>query len=108
MPIKPFVAASMVFSCLFALSSTIAAAAANPSDAEPAVEETTVNAAPLKRIQAPTSEAEADTESAMPAAAPRLRTGDRSGSATHRDARACLEKVGNTAIIQCAEKYRYR
>ncbi len=42
-----------------------------------------------------------------PRANVRLRAG-RPATERHADARACLDKGDNLAIIKCAEKYRYR
>jgi len=103
MPIQSVITAAVSVICILSISPAIAA-----NDEQFTVQETTPKTDNAKNAEELKTRPEelAMKKMAQPTAAVRVRGGQSRGN--HRDARACLSKASNTAIIKCAEKYRYR
>ena len=103
MPIQFIITAAVAVTCIFSMSPAIAAIGEHSI-----FRETILETDYAKSVQEPKTMLE---ESAMMTIAQttdavRVRVGHSRGN--HRDARACLNKASNSAIIKCSEKYRYR
>lgn len=92
MQIKSVITAAVAVTCIFSMSPAIAAIG------EHFIFQETI---PKTRPEEPAMMTIAQTTEAV-----RVRVGQSRGN--HRDARACLNRASNPAIIRCAEKYRYR
>ena len=103
MQIKSIISAAVAVTCIFSMSPAIAAHGEHFIFQETIPE--TDNA---KNAEEPKTKPEelAMKKIAQTTVAVRVRVGQSRGN--HRDARACLNKASNPAIIKCAEKYRYR
>jgi len=103
MQIKSIITAAVAVTCIFSMSAAIAA-----RDEHFTFQETIPKTDNAKSAEEPKTKPEelAMTKIAQTTVAVRVRVGRSRGN--HRDARACLNKASNPAIIKCAEKYRYR
>jgi hypothetical protein len=103
MQIKSVITAAVAVTCLFSMSPAIAALGEQFIFQETLpITDSAKNAEESKsRPEEPAMMKIAHTTAAV-----RVRVGQSRGN--HRDARACLNKASNPAIIKCAEKYRYR
>ena len=103
MQIKSIITAAVAVTCLFSMSPAIAA-----HGEQFFFQETIQETDNAKNAEEPKTKPEelAMKKIAQTTVAVRVRVGQSRGN--HRDARACLNKGSNPAIIKCAEKYRYR
>jgi hypothetical protein len=92
MQIKSIATVAVAVTCIFSMSPAIAAIGEHFILQETILE---------TRSEEPAMNKMAQTTTPV-----RVRVGQSRGN--HRDARACLNKASNPAIIKCAEKYRYR
>jgi hypothetical protein len=102
MQIKSIITAAVAVTCLFSMSPAIAA-----YGEQFIFQETIPETDNAKNAEEPKTKPEelAMKKIAQTTVAVRVRVGQSRGN--HRDARACLNKASNPAIIKCAEKYRY-
>jgi hypothetical protein len=102
MQIQYIIIATVAVTCVFSMSPAVAALGEHFIS-----QETIPETGSAKNAEEPKTKPEelAMKKIAQATVAVRVRVGQSRGN--HRDARACLNKPSNPAIIKCAEKYRY-
>jgi len=103
MQIKSTIAAAVAVTCIFSMSPAITAVGEHFISQGTPPETDNAKSAEEPKAQ---PEEQAMKKTVQLAAAVRVRVGQ--SRVNHRDARACLNQASNSAIIKCAEKFRYR